>query len=140
MEDELGDFFGEKEKRDYFAMIPNMVDDLDLTPYAFRLYVHICSVVGHGGKCCQSTETLAKACHMSTSTVVRAKRELSHKVVDNKSLIYIVAIPGIDPGRAYHVVYVNDIWEANHNRYANRQKPPDKYSIPGVLVQVSKCL
>ncbi len=140
MEDELGDFFGEQERRDFFAMIPNLVDDLDLTPYAFRLYVHLCRVVGHGGKCWQSTETLAAACHMSTGSVVKAKRELANMRVGDKSLIYVIAVPGVEPGRAYHTVYVNDIWAANHDRYAKKEKRIDKGSIPGVLVMGAKCI
>ena len=134
MED-LEKVFGEKEQHDYFTMIPHLIDDSALTPYAFRLYVHLCRVVGQGGKCWQSTETLAAACHMSDSTVVRAKKELAQTMVNGKPLIIIVPIGGISPGRAYHTIYVNSVWEVNHKKYAKKEVVFNPKIIPGVLTK-----
>ncbi len=135
MGDELDDAFGEKVKRDYFSMIPHIVDDLALTPYAFRLYVHLCRVVGNDGKCWQSTDTLAAACHISTGAIVKAKRELVRTKIDGKPLIVIVPIPGLKPGSAYHTIYVNNLWEANHEKYAKKEKEPNSKVIPGILTK-----
>jgi hypothetical protein len=51
--------------RRYFTIIPNMVDDLGLSPYAYRLYGHFRRVAGEAGECWQSTATLAETCKMS---------------------------------------------------------------------------
>ena len=135
MVDELDDAFGERTKRDFFTMIPHIIDDLELSPYAFRLYVHLSRVVGQGGMCYQSTETLAAFCHMSNSTVVRAKRELVKATVEGKPLIVIVPIPGLKPGRAYHNIYVNALWETNHEKYAKKEQVPNPKVIPGILTK-----
>ncbi len=138
MSNELDEVFGGVEEHHHFTMIPHVIDDLGvLTPYAFRLYIHICRVVGQGGKCWQSTETLAHACHMSVGAVVKAKRELAHTKVGGKPLIYIVPIPGLKPGSAYHNIYINDIWAANYDKYPkSNEKPPNPKSIPGILSKV----
>ncbi|GAF99333.1 unnamed protein product, partial [marine sediment metagenome] len=44
------------EDRAYFTMMPNIIDDMGLDPYAFRLYVHLRRVAGENGACWQSTD------------------------------------------------------------------------------------
>lgn len=64
----------------YRTEIPNVVDDMDLNVYEFRLYVHLKRVTGaNGGLCWQSTRTLADACKMSTFMVSSAKKGLEKK-------------------------------------------------------------
>lgn len=97
-------------ERRYFTIVPNLVDDLDLTPYAFRLYVHLRRVAGEEGTCWQSTETLARACRMGVGSVSRAKREL-----EARGLIRIREERG---GHGiYHVVEIVDIWPENVATY-----------------------
>jgi hypothetical protein len=100
------------DPRRYFTQIPNMIDDMNLSPYAFRLYVHLKRVAGDNGQCWQSTKTLADACNMSAGTVTKAKEELK----ENK-LIRIAHIEHEQPGRAYHMITVEDIWLDNSLKY-----------------------
>lgn len=65
--------------RPYRIEIPNLVDDLDLSVYAFRLYVHIKRVAGPSGTCYEGARRLAEKCRMSPSKVAEAKQELLDK-------------------------------------------------------------
>lgn len=91
-----------------FTLVPNWVDSLDLTPYAFRLYIHLLRTAQReGGVSYETTRELADACSMSTGTVSKAKRELK-----DKGLIRLfwwqdeagrhrhgMAVPGTEPWR-----------------------------------------
>ncbi|MDQ3652672.1 MAG: helix-turn-helix domain-containing protein [Acidobacteriota bacterium] len=66
----------EKASHKYRTEIPNFIDDLDLSPFAYRLYGRIKRVCGDLGVCRDGTRDLAEACRMSTAQVSRAKREL----------------------------------------------------------------
>lgn len=64
------------------TLIPNIIDEMDLSPYAVRLYVRFKRRVRQNrdgstkGSAYDSTKTLAKACKMSLGQVVKSKREL----------------------------------------------------------------
>ncbi len=97
----------------HFSQIPNLVDDMNLTPFAYRLYGHLKRVAGENGKCWQSTETLAKACGMSAGKVSDAKKELENVF---PPLIRIVSKEK-DDGRTYHEIFISDIWKINHDLF-----------------------
>lgn len=59
-----------------FITIPDIVDDLNISPCAIRLYIHLKRVCGDGGECTESIETLAKHLRFSKPTIIKAKREL----------------------------------------------------------------
>jgi hypothetical protein len=101
----------------YFTILPNLVDDLPLSVYSLRLYVHLKRVTGENGKCWQSTRTLAKRCHMSTSQVVRSKHEL-----EDHDLIQVFAEHDTKRGgKDYHVVTISDIWARNVALYSQNK-------------------
>ena len=103
----------EGDSRKYYTTIPNIIDDMDLSVYAYRLYGHLKRVAGDGGKCWQSTETLAKACGMGWATVSRAKTELV-----NKELIIIEQVKNPQGGKDFHNITITDVWEKNIIKYA----------------------
>jgi DNA-binding transcriptional MocR family regulator len=96
----------------YFTVIPNMLDDMGLSVYAFRLYAHIKRVAGENGKCFQSTATLADECDISINTVTKVKQELLER-----GLISIVP-KNVGRGKPLHVITVVDIWNENMQKYA----------------------
>lgn len=69
--------------RKYRIELPNLIDDMELSIYAFRLYVHLKRVAGSDGACFQSTKTLAKHCGISIGKIVEAKKELADKGLIN---------------------------------------------------------
>jgi len=114
----------EESPRSYYTMIPNYVDDLGLTVYAYRLYGHLRRVAGETGACWQSTATLAKTCRMSQGSVSKHKQEL----VD-VGLIKI-EVRHNDKGQ-YHHITITDIWRKNSMLYAD--SPDEVPSSPGEL-------
>lgn len=92
-----------------------MIDDLGLSVYAFRLYVHLKRVAAEDGTCWQKTGTLANACGMSTGSISKAKQELvSH------NLIEITGEKRKHGGRELHHITITDIWEENIKRYSSK--------------------
>lgn len=119
MSDEQNLITSEGDSRQFFIMLPNIIDDLELSIYAFRLYVHFVRVVGAGaGKCWQSTSTLAKACGMSRGKVSQAKKEL-----EEAGLIAVNYAQSSAGGHEYHEVKIKNIWRANIAYYAGEGIP-----------------
>lgn len=100
----------EAAPRDFYAMIPNLVDIMDLSPHAYRLYGHLRKVAGESGKCWQSTKTLSIACGMSMGKISEAKTELENVY---PPLIRIES-KKFDRG-SYHEIAITDIWQINHD-------------------------
>jgi hypothetical protein len=105
MSDNIKDKSGDKR---YFTIIPNVIDDMKLSPFAKALYLHLKRVAGDNGKCWQSQRTLSNACCMSTFAVVKAKKELAAA-----GLIEIEVHKGEHGGKDYHVIAITDIWSEN---------------------------
>jgi hypothetical protein len=99
-----------------FAMIPNIIDHMHLTPQAYRLYGHLRRVIGEagGGACWQSTRTMADACDLGVASIFRAKREL---MTCDPPLIR-VQVKQKNEGGYYHEITLIDIWTEN-NAYFN---------------------
>ncbi len=102
------------------TMLPNILDDMDLSPYAFRLYVRFKRRVNQNrdgstkGSAYDSTKNLAITCKMSMGQVTKAKRELVAA-----GLIRIVKVQGKHGEWAKDHVTIVDIWTANKSFYAN---------------------
>ena len=106
----------QSDDRKYFITIPNLVDDMGLSPVAFRLYTHIKRVAGENGECWQSTRTLANACKVSAGSISKAKKEL-----EASKLIHIKEKENPRGGRAYHMITIIDIWQDNMEKYSSSQ-------------------
>lgn len=117
------------DTRGYFFMMPNMIDDIGLSVYAFRLYGRLKRVAGDKGHCDQSTRTLADACQMSTASVSRAKQELL-----TAGLIRISTKKRTYGGMDYHEITIVDIWAENVSRY---QVTGSNLDVTGSNLQVS---
>lgn len=94
---------------DFYSQIPNLVDELNLTPYAYRLYGHLRRVAGESGKCWQSTKTLSEKCRMSMGSVSIAKEEL-----ENTYPPLIRVSSKKKENGIYHEITITDIWSVNH--------------------------
>lgn len=100
------------DPRRYFTQIPNIIDDMNMSVYAFRLYVHLKRVAGDAGTCWQSTRTLAAACHMALGSVKKAKEEL-----EKLKLITVKIIPGEHGEFSSHEITITDIWDKNNTAF-----------------------
>lgn len=111
------------QERAYFFIIPNMVDDLGLSPYAFRLYAHMKRVAGETGACWQSTRTLADTCKMSVGKVSKAKKELQEAGL-------ITVETRKKQGGEYHYVTIRDIMPQNLAAYSKKCSPGEQECSP----------
>lgn len=101
--------------RDNFTMIPNIVDDMGLSPYAYRLYGHIRRVAGENGACWEGARTLAKACNMSVGMVSKVKKELIEA-----RLIHIEK-RNYNAGVYDHITILN-VWQRNHEHFQQQKQ------------------
>jgi hypothetical protein len=112
------------ERRKFRTEIPNIVDDLNLDPYEYRLYGHIRRVAGERGECYQTTPTLAEACGMSEGKISEAKKSLAKRRAElgGRALITIHERAGHAKKRKGHTITVVDIWPVNYATYVGRSK------------------
>lgn len=99
----------EEGERKYFAMIPNLIDDIGLSQKAYRLYGHIKRVTGESGRYLEGVDAMAKHCQMSKPTAIKAKREL-----EEHGLIKVV--PGKDRTSPDELVIL-DVWDRNTGHF-----------------------
>lgn len=99
--------FDNSNDRKYFFIVPNILDDLNLSAHAFRLYCHLKRVAGENGECWQSTNTISKKCNMGMATVSKAKKELL-----KNGLIEIIKTKS-KRGKNSHTISIVDVWAAN---------------------------
>lgn len=114
--------------RSNFFMIPNTLDEMNLTVYGFRLYCHYKRVAGENGTCWQSVKTMAEKCNMSMGSVTNARNELVEK-----NLITVKEVHNPN-GKAFLEVTISDIWYKNNSGcslYEVRTSPHEQVTSPG---------
>jgi len=91
-------------------MVPNFVDDMKLSPYAVRLYMHMRRRAGEGeaGECFETSKHLAEYCLMSVGQVSKCKKELVAS-----GLITISRVKKGHGEFASDVTTIKDIWKVN---------------------------
>lgn len=99
--------------RRYFSMVPHLIDDSELTPYAFRLYCRFLRRAGANGACWENTRNLAASCKMSIGQVSAAKKELV------KANLINIEYMDNPHGGDYHRITIVDVWGKNVRKYAN---------------------
>lgn len=99
--------------RQYFTIIPNIIEDMDLSAIAFRLYFHIKRVAGEDGVCYQTTKTLAEKCNVSTGSISKAKEELRSKKLIRKTTV------NTGRGKPLHTIKIVDVWNQNMSHYSS---------------------
>jgi helix-turn-helix protein len=106
----------------YRIEVPNLIDDMGLSVYEFRVYVRLKRVAQDEGSCWQSTRTLATACGMSPGQVAKAKDELERRGL-------ITRKPKPVRGGYVDDVTIVDVWPQNFRTYAP-EHDPDVVSLP----------
>ena len=101
----------------YRIEVPNSIDDMNLSPHAFRLYARIKRRAADNGVCRDGDRDLAAHCKMSQPTVSRAKSQLK-----KAGLIETRRVKGVDEIR------IVDIWQENYDRFAPREASEDRFS------------
>lgn len=94
----------------YRTELPNLIDDMQLSVYAFRLYAHLKRVAGDGGVCFEGTRKLAAVCCMAVGQVVKAKAELERAGV-------ILRTTESARGGQQDYITIADLWAQNFRAY-----------------------
>lgn len=108
----------EEGQRTHFAMIPNLVDDLNLSQKAYRLYGHLKRVAGEKGRCEEGVDAMAKKCRMNKDTLIAAKREL----VASK---LVTINPSKDRTKPDEIVIL-DVWDLNAEHFSKEERVPNE--------------
>jgi hypothetical protein len=103
---------GQTPDRRYYTIIPNMLDDLGLSPYAIRLYLRLKRRAGDNGKCFENSQHLAEGCRMSKTQISRSKAALvkADLITIKKRFLGHGHFPG-------HLITITDIWKRNVEYY-----------------------
>lgn len=102
--------------RHYFAMIPNIVDDMGLSAAAVRLYLHVKRVTGENGVCFQSYKKKSEVCRLDVRTVKKAEKELEKQGLITRRW---ASWPASHGSRMREVRINKEIWERNDWRYTS---------------------
>lgn len=112
-----------KPDHHYRHEIPNIVDELGLNPYQYRLYGHLKRVAGDSGACWQSLQQIADHTKMCKSVVHRTLDSLCLiNPILKKSLIIKQTRKREDGGDATSVYIIEDIWHLNGEFYREKLK------------------
>jgi hypothetical protein len=102
----------------WYTMIPNMIDEMGLSVYAYRLYGRLKRICGEqaDNTSWQSTATLMEACKMSRGSVTNAKKELvRHNLITIQHGDYKKS--------ESDTIRIVNIWDDNYRIY--REKYPN---------------
>lgn len=103
----------------FYASLPNLVDDLPLSPLAYRLYARYKRRAGMKpeGYCVETMQNLAKTLHASKSTILRERDEL-----ERWGLIRVSKEPSKHGEFERCRVTVVNIWTANIVLYTSAEQ------------------
>jgi len=114
--------------------LPNILFDLDLDPYEFRLYCHIKKIAGDGGSCWMSVTRLAKETKISVRKIQTIKKKLASGFSKLGGLPLIkVTKRKTDLGDPdTDLIQMLDLWRLNFQKaYGLNKKPEGVHPVQG---------
>ena len=97
--------------RKYRTELPNLIDDLGLSMFAYRLYGHLKRRAGPDGTTIEGLRSMARHCQMAVGPALTARRELI-----DRNLIAVEEV--ITAKGKFDRITLADIWEQNFLHYA----------------------
>ena len=123
----------------YFSTIPNIIFELDWSPYKISSYCVLKRVAGESGICTKSYEKLAKQAGMKRRNFIKIIKEFCEpdKIL-KKPLIKICKRFSEYGDRDTNIIKIVDIWPENINYFGGSAcgAPPSAYGAPGVVHMV----
>ena len=112
-------------EKKFFSLFPNIIDDLDLNPYEYRLYGALKRMAGEKGECFCSNKFLSKKTGISLRQLQYTKKSLSlpRKELNGKSLIQCIPQKNEKNLKTTSIIILNNIWDENMIHYLS---PPKK--------------
>lgn len=111
--------------------IPNIIFDLGLDPYAFRVYVEIKRIAGDRGGSFASNAKLAERCNMSERKLIECKSILCQPFsqLGNKPLIIIEKRFREDGSPETTLITIEDVWVDNAEKFIEKMKSKKDYDV-----------
>jgi hypothetical protein len=106
----------------YRTEIPNIIEDLNLDPYAYRLYCYYKKVAGDSGSCYQRKRIIEEKTKMSKDVIKKRNKILARPFSElgGKSLIKITQRKGPDDNNLPTLIEIVDIWPDNFQILSTR--------------------
>lgn len=116
--------------RKWRTELPNLIDDLDLSLFAYRLYGHLKRRAGATGSTIEGLRAMARHCKMAVGTAAKARRELLDlELIATEEIVN-------DKGRFERITII-DIWQENFAHYAEKKARKSKLLSDGVCHQTT---
>lgn len=112
----------EEQSHTFRTELPNIIDDLNLSPNTFRVYFKLKRIAGDNGKCFKTMDNLAAECRMCKRTVQYSLKELQQpfKELNNKPLIKVFKKMNDHGGSAPNEIKIVNVWPENMVEYARK--------------------
>ena len=110
--------------RKYRTEIPNIIDEILINPYHFRVYCKLKRIAGQNGKCWSGNNELADLCGMGLTQYKKSKKFLSEpfEELGGRPLIVITNSKLSNGTNAHSVIEIVDIWEDNFTYMIEKYK------------------
>lgn len=118
----------------YRTEMPNIIDELELDPYEFRLYNKYKRIAGDQGMCIKSSKNLAAECKMSVRKLQQVKKALAEprELLGGKPLIKITERKTKRGDPDTDLVEIMDIWPDNFLYFIQKTNGGGASHAPGV--------
>ena len=122
----------------YRTEMPNIIDDLELDPYEFRLYNKYKRIAGDQGMCIKSNKNLAKECKMSVRKLQQVKKALGEprELLGGKPLIRVTERKTKHGDPDTDLVEIVDVWADNFLYFIQKSNKGGARPAPGVMHKV----
>ena len=122
----------------YRTETPNIIDELELDPYEFRLYSKYKRIAGDQGMCIKSNKNLSRECRMSVRKLQQIKQSLAEprELLGGKPLIRITERRTKHGDPDTDLVEIIDIWPDNFLYFIQRSNKGGARPAPGVMHKV----
>lgn len=103
-------------------MMPNIIDELNLSVYEYRVYSHLKRVSGETSCCFKSNKEIAAKCNMSESKYREVKKRLAtykHPLLLGKTLIRVTVREKSHKGEDTSLITLTNIWPENDAYFRN---------------------
>jgi AraC-like DNA-binding protein len=113
----------EKPDHHYRTEIPNIIFELNLTPYDFTVYAYLKRIAGDYGQCFKSRKTMAKECGISERQLAYSLKNLAEGKNSKKLiLIKISQRKNSDGSKTTSIISISEIWRKNGNHFRGLKK------------------
>jgi hypothetical protein len=115
----------------YFTITPNIIDDILIDPYEYRVYAKIKRMANTQGKCWPSKSTLAKQCGMSLNKLKSILKALEKPRPELNGKALIKEVKRFNKQKKIHessIYQIVDIWTENMEQV---KKQPICHEVTG---------